>query len=186
LRGAQAILESKDDETNARWDSAAVDGLIHELENRLDVPTARSTGFTFAPVYDSKTKVVSTLEEPELPEAGEDQAFWNGIEQKIKEENAKNQVEQYGRGARARVNVSAASRLALKYVIEHVRTPQRRRRPNTLSTPSQHRIHLHIVHGATLTVIQISKSGQTIGFPILNRNWTTTLRSICVTNSVEI
>ena len=61
-----------------------MDGLIHELENRLDVPAARSAGFTFAPVYDSKTKVVSTLEEPELPEAGEDEAFWNGLEQKIK------------------------------------------------------------------------------------------------------
>lgn len=112
LNGARAIMEDESGAPEHTWDSEAVDTLIVEMENRRETPTtAKTTGFTFAPVYDSKTRITTELvEESEEGRAGEDEAskldFWDRIAKQNEQEQVRQLAEQYGRGARSKATVS--------------------------------------------------------------------------------
>jgi hypothetical protein len=107
LNGARAIIEDDTSAVDQTWESAAVDELITELENREAVPPEKSSGFTFAPVYDSKTRITTELA-ADVREEGDmaaKESFWDSIAKQNEEAQARRLAEKYGRGARSKATV---------------------------------------------------------------------------------
>ncbi|KAJ9100517.1 hypothetical protein QFC21_003560 [Naganishia friedmannii] len=102
LNGAKAVFEDKT-ENDIVYSSEALDNMIAELEvGEKPEPHAKSTGFTFAPVYDTAQKSAGEL--PDLPEHSEPQDgdFWSDVLKRMEEETKAREAEMYGTGKRSR------------------------------------------------------------------------------------
>jgi hypothetical protein len=102
LNGAKAVFEDKA-ENDIVYSSEALDNMIARLEvGEKPDRQAKSTGFTFAPVYDTAQKSAGEL--PDLPEHSEPQDgdFWSDVLKRMEEETKAREAELYGTGKRSR------------------------------------------------------------------------------------
>ncbi|KAJ9093919.1 hypothetical protein QFC19_008152 [Naganishia cerealis] len=102
LNGAKALFEDKA-ENDIVYSSEALDNMISELETREKPETqAKTTGFTFAPVYETAQKPAGEL--PDFPENSEhqDSDFWADVLKRMEDETRAREAELYGAGKRSR------------------------------------------------------------------------------------
>ncbi|KAJ9122280.1 hypothetical protein QFC22_001700 [Naganishia vaughanmartiniae] len=102
LNGAKAVFEDKA-ENDIVYSSESLDNMIAELEvGEKPEPQAKSTGFTFAPVYDTAQKSAGEL--PDLPEHSEPQDgdFWADVLKRMEAETKAREAELHGTGKRSR------------------------------------------------------------------------------------
>ncbi len=108
LDGARALFDKADDDTEGdiKWDNDAIANLITDLENKEEAPQTEKGGFTFAPIYDSRSHAAADGAngdvEPASTTAAVDVDYWEEIVRRARERDAKKHLEQYGRGARIR------------------------------------------------------------------------------------
>lgn len=115
LNGAKAVFEDKA-ENDIVYSSEVLDNMIAELEvGAKPEPQAKSTGFTFAPVYDTAQK--SGEELPDLPEHSEPQDgdFWSDVLKRMEEETKAREAKMYGMGKRSRGKQVCPSSRPFKY-----------------------------------------------------------------------